>query len=105
MADKGQHLLSFQFQLHRLLDRAGHVSVYQKKRPRPPHSPTARRPLHADISRTDLRGEHADRRLLVLSFHRDFRSGDYPLRSSKDLWPPDLRTGLVRLRLLDRDGP
>ena len=84
-----------------MLDRSGHVFVYQEAQARKARRSAACRPIHADLSGTYLWREHADRRLLVLPLHGCLRSGNHTLRCRQDLWSVDLWSRLVWLCLLD----
>ena len=66
--------------------------------------PAACRTLYADLPRPDLTRKYADRGLLVLSIFRRLRGSNDSLRSGKDIRTSPLRTGMVRIRMLDGDG-
>ena len=66
MADKTQYILSFQFQLHRNLARAGDLPFREEIQTRAEGRAASDRALHARLPRPDLAREHADRGLMVL---------------------------------------
>ena len=104
MAHKKQPVLFIQFQLHRFLP-FGRLSAFHRGKTLCTAVCAARsRALHARVSGAFVAGEHADRRLLVLSVFRRVRGGHDSLRRRKNLRPAAFRTRLVRLCLLDSHG-